>query len=458
MLDRLVLFGATGDLAGRFLLPALAALHAAGKLPKSFRTVGAASSTRSDEEFRHLARQRLEEHAANVPAASRDWLVKGLRYRAVDFNEPRSVAAVVSDDSTATPLAAYLALPTGVFPLAVTALSSAGLPAGSRIVLEKPFGENLDSAVALNALLTRLIGSAMEEHVFRVDHVLGMATVQNLIAVRIANPILESIWNSAHIEQIEILWEETLALEGRAKYYDRAGALKDVMQNHMFQLLSLVAMEPPSSFDERELRDRKVEALRSIRELSADDVLPRTRRGRYTAGTIGDRAIPSYADESGIDPERRTETFAEVVLELDSRRWSGTRFVLRAGKALRERRKEIIVRFRASRDSLVAGNGKPLPNELKIGIDGPENLSLRLVGGAAGSPTTLVPLMFNAEPPKSNLPAYSRVLMDVLNGESTLSVRGDEAEESWRVLTPVLTAWAGGRVPLEDYPAGSTGP
>lgn len=265
MIEKLVLFGATGDLAGRFLLPALAALHAAGMLPERFRVTGAATSKLSNEEFQRRATQRLEEHATDVPAAARASLVQRLRYRPVDFKDRRSVAAVLSDgdasDSAATPLAAYLALPTGLFPVAVTALSEAGLPHGSRIALEKPFGENLAGAVALNALLTRLTGSAMEESVFRVDHVLGMATVQNLIGLRMANPILESIWNSAHIEQIEILWEETLALEGRAKYYDRAGALKDVMQNHMFQLLSLAAMELPSSLNERELRDAKVTAL-----------------------------------------------------------------------------------------------------------------------------------------------------------------------------------------------------
>jgi glucose-6-phosphate 1-dehydrogenase len=451
MIEKLVLFGATGDLAGRFLFPALAALHAADKLPEDFCVVGSATSDRSAEQFQRFAAERLDEHAANVSVASRDWLVQRLRYRAVDFSDTRSVADVLAEGS-ATPLAAYLALPTGVFPVAVTALSKAGLPDGSRIVLEKPFGENLESALALNALLARLTGDAMEQEVFRVDHVLGMPTVQNLIGLRMANPILESIWNSAHIEQIEILWEETLALEGRAAYYDKAGALKDVMQNHMFQLLSLVAMEPPSSFNERELRDRKVDALRSIRGLTAKDVVSRTRRGRYTAGSVGNREIPSYVDEKGVDPKRGTETFAEVTLEFESPRWSGTRFVLRAGKAMAERRKEVRVRFRTS------ANTKGMPNELEIGIDGPEDLNLRLTGSAAGSPPTFVPLTFHAPTPPSDLPAYGRVLIDILHGGSTLSVRGDEAEESWRVLTPVLNAWAEDRVPLQDYPAGSAGP
>jgi glucose-6-phosphate 1-dehydrogenase len=461
MIEKLVLFGATGDLAGRFLLPALAALHAAGKLPERFGVTGSAITKLSNEEFQRVATERLEEHAADVPAAARASLVQKLRYRPVDFTDRRSVAAVISDgdgsDSAAAPLAAYLALPTGLFPAAVIALCDAGLPQGSRIVLEKPFGENLESAVALNALLARLMGSAMEESVFRVDHVLGMATVQNLIGLRLANPILESIWNSAHIEQIEILWEETLALEGRAKYYDKAGALKDVMQNHMLQLLSLTAMEPPSSLTERDLRDAKVAALRSVRALTEDAVVSRTRRARYTAGRIGDRAIPSYVDEKGVDPERGTETFAEVMLDLDTPRWIGTRFVLRAGKAMRERRKEIIVRFRSRAEAFFAAGAQALPNALEIGVDGPLNMTLRLTG-SSGSPPAWAPLTFRAETPASDLPAYSRVLMDIFSGGVTLSVRGDEAEESWRVLTPVLNAWADGRVPLQDYRAGSAGP
>ena len=245
--------------------------------------------------------------------------------------------------------------------------------------------------------------------------------------------------------QVEILWEETLALEGRAGYYDRAGALKDVMQNHMLQVLSLLAMEPPARLDERELRDRKVDVLRSIRPPE----FGRTRRARYTAGRVAappegsGENVPAYADEDGVEPERQTETFAEVALELEGERWAGTRFLLRAGKALSRRRKMAIVRFRSAAD------------ELRIGLDGPDDLTLQLTGGAPASPA---PLRLSAAPPHDEVPAYGRVLLDVLNGGSTLSVRGDEAEQAWRVLTPVLEAWDEGLVPLEEYPAGSAGP
>lgn len=468
MIERLVLFGATGDLAGRFLLPGLAQLQAAGDLPDGLRIVGAAQETWDDEAFRRHVRRRLEEHAAEVPADSRTAICRMLRYRPVDFADPRSVArvlAVADSDSPSPaaadgePVAAYLALPARVFPAAVTALGVIGLPAGSRIALEKPFGESLGSAIALNALLARVAGVAGEQAVFRVDHALGMATVQNLLGVRLANRVWEPLWNSLHIEQVDLLWEEDLALEGRAGYYDRTGALEDVIQNHLLQVLCLVAMEPPNSVGERDLRDRKLDVLRSVRPLTPSDVAARTRRARYTAGRVGDREIPDYTEESGIDPERETETFAEVVLELDSWRWAGTRFMLRTGKALARRRKELVVRFRAVPHLPLAENeAVPAPNELRIGLDGPYDLTLSLTGSTSGPPRELVPLRLNAPLPATELPPYSRVLLDVLAGNSTLSIRGDEAEQAWRVLTPVMRGWADGLVPLEQYPAGSTGP
>jgi glucose-6-phosphate 1-dehydrogenase len=473
MIERLLLFGATGDLAGRFLLPALAELYDSGYLPDGFRVVGAAREDWDDETFRHHVARRLDQHAArNVSAASRAALLRALRYRAVDFDDLASVANLVAEaggapaaGAPAEPIAAYLALPSALFPTAVAALGKVGLPSGSRIVLEKPFGEDLDSAVALNGLLRRVAGVAGEQAVFRVDHALGMATVQNLLAVRLANRILEPVWNSAHIAQVDLLWEETLALEGRASYYDRAGALKDVIQNHLLQILCLITMEPPVSLGERDLRDRKLDALRSVRPLSQADVAARTRRARYTAGRLAStggadgRAVPAYVEEDGVDPKRGTETFAEVVLELDSWRWTGTRFLLRTGKALAQRRKEAVVRFRPV-PRLPFGEGTPQPavNELRIGLDGPCDFALCLTGRAPGPPPHLAPLTLDAPLPAPELPAYSRVLMDVLQGDSTLSIRGDEAEQAWRVLTPVLRAWSEDRVPLEEYPAGSAGP
>ena len=472
MIERLLLFGATGDLAGRFLLPALAELYDEGELlPDGFRVVGTARQDWDDEAFRrHVARQ-LEQHAAgDVSAASREALVRSLRYRQVDFDDPGSVAKAVAEASSesvagagAEPVAAYLALPPTAFAPAVRALGEVGLPSGSRIVLEKPFGEDLEGAVGLNRLLQRVVGVAGGQAIFRVGHALGMATVENLLAARLANRVLEPLWNSTHIEEIDILWDETLALEGRASFYDRTGALKDVIQNHLFQVLCLIAMEPPVSLGERDLRDRKLDVLRSVRPLSTEDVRSRTRRARYTAGKLADtggadgRAVPDYAEEDGVDPGRGTETFAEVVLELDSWRWTGTRFLLRTGKALAKRRKEAVVRFRPV-PYLPFDDAEPAANELRIGLDGPYDFVLNLTGMASGPPSHLAPLVLDAELSAPDLHPYSRVLMDILNGNSSLSIRGDEAEEAWRVLTPVLQAWSEDRVPLEEYPAGSSGP
>ena len=437
-IERLLLFGASGDLVGRFLLPALAALRAAGKLGDDFEVVGAAQESWSDEEFRDHAAERLAEHAADVPAEARDATARALRYRQVDFGDRANVDTVINGTGSG-PLAAYLALPTGVFPAAIKALDEVGLPRGSRIVLEKPFGENLADAIELNSLLARVGPEAGPSAVFRVDHVMGMATAQNLVGMRAAGWLLEPVWNARHIERVELLWEETLALEGRAGYYDRAGALKDVLQNHVLQVLALIAMEPPATLDEGDLREAKVAALRSVRPPS------RSRRARYTAGRVGEREVSSYADEEGVDPARCTETFAELVLELDSERWAGTEFVLRAGKALGRKRKGALAHLRGG-------------NELWIGIEGPDEIRLRLAGLAAGPPPEPAQVDLSGEPPPSDLPAYGRVLLDVLRGGCSLSVRGDEAEEAWRVMTPVLDAWGRGDVPLEEYPAGSTGP
>jgi glucose-6-phosphate 1-dehydrogenase len=445
MIERLVLFGATGDLAGRYLLPALAAMQSTEWLPDSFEVIGCSRENLDEDAFRRIACERLAEYAAEIPAAGRQAFVRKLRYRPVDVTDSASVASVV--EPSRGPLAAYLALPPALFAAVVKALGSVRLATGSRIALEKPFGEDLASATALNRLLREALGPAGDQTVFRVDHVLGMATVQNVLGMRFSKSIPEAVWNSDHVEQIEILWEETLALEGRAGYYDRAGALKDVVQNHVLQLLSLIAMELPSSLEAQELHDRKLEALRSIRPLTPADVATSTRRARYSAGRLatGD-AVPAYAEEDGVEPKRETETFAELALELDSARWAGTGFLLRAGKALSRRRKMAIVRFRPAGDR---------PNELRIGVDGPDDVSLHLTGGAPDSP---VPLTLSATPPEPELPAYARVLLDVLNGGNTLSIGGDEAVEAWRVVAPVLDGWANGAVPLEEYPAGSAGP
>jgi glucose-6-phosphate 1-dehydrogenase len=255
---------------------------------------------------------------------------------------------------------------------------------------------------------------------------------------------------------VDIVWDESLTLEGRAGYYDGVGALKDMLQNHLLQLLCLVAMEPPLSLGERDLRDRKMDVLRSVRPLTDEHVARRTRRGRYLAGRIGDREVPAYADEEGVDPAHRTETFAEVELELDNWRWPGTVFRLRTGKALRRDRKEVAIRFRPVPHAPFHRGGEARPNVMRFGLD-PETLTLELTGTGARA-GTLVPLTLTTRLEPPSLPAYGRLLLDVLTGNGALSIRADEAEESWRVLTPVLSAWSKDLIPLAEYPAGTDGP
>ncbi|WP_448609097.1 glucose-6-phosphate dehydrogenase [Geodermatophilus sp. URMC 60] len=454
MISRLLLLGATGDLAGRFLLPALARLSADGRMPDSLQVVGGASQDWDDRTFRSHVATRLQQHAGDVPTEVRNALVDRLRYRAVDPREPGTVAAAVqalNDGGGATDQAAvavYLALPPALFPAMLGALGGADLPAGSRIAVEKPFGTDLASAVALNELLTRVTGG-VQEAAFRVDHFLGMPTVHALLDLHAPGRSLAPVWNSAAIAQVDVLWEETLGLESRADFYDRTGAVRDVMQNHMLQVLTLVAMELPAGPTEADLHAAKLELLRSVRVLSAAEVPFRTRRARYTAGTLsgtgatGGRTVPGYTDEDGVDPARGTETYAELLLELDTPRWTGTRFVLRTGKAMGTLRKGVGLHFRTAAPARDPQDAERVTaDRLWIELDAPEKGRQPGVQVAAPGERT----------------AYGQVLTDLLSGSSRLSVSGEEAEQAWRIIDPVLQAWAQDAVPMLEYPAGAAGP
>jgi glucose-6-phosphate 1-dehydrogenase len=456
MISRLVLFGATGDLAARYLFPALAAMHAAGRLPGDFGIIGAAREAHSDAAFREHLAGALATHAADVPPDSRSAILAATRYTPVDVGDAADVRRVMGRGSAAS-VAAYLALPPALFAPTIRTLAEAGIGDDGRIAVEKPFGSSQEDARALNALVAELFAADAERVVFRVDHVLGMATVQNLIGLRIASRAVDAMWNARAIEQVQILWEEVLGLEGRAGFFDATGALRDVMQNHMLQVLAIVAMEPPAGAAARDARDAKVRALRAVRPPPTDLMEERTRRARYVAGTLPPSAgnpprdVPAYADEDGVDPGRQTETLAELSVEIDTPRWEGTRFLLRGGKALAGRRKGVLIRFRAA-----DGASTEESERLWIGIDGPNDISLRWIG-AAGTDVGSRAVVLDAPAPAAELPPYGNVLGDFLSGGSRLSVRGDEVEEAWRIVTPVIKAWRAGHVPLEEYPAGADG-
>lgn len=451
MIRTLVILGAAGDLTSRKLIPDLARLRDSGALPDDFRVLGLSREDWTTEQFRLHIAERLDRFAADVPPATRAGLLADLTYRPVDITVAGSLDRALGPLDH--PIAAYLALPPSVSEPAIRALAAADLPEGSRVVVEKPFGTGLDSARDLNRLLQERFS---EREVFRVDHFLGKQTVLNVLGLRFANRVFEMLWNNRHIERVEIVWDETLTLEGRSSYYDGTGALRDMLQNHLLQLLCLVGMEPPVSLGERDLRDRKTELLRSVRRPSCDEVRRDTIRARYAAGVIGARTVPSYVDEPGVDPARQTETFAQVTLHVDNWRWAGVPFVLRSGKALGVDRREVVIRFRPVPHMAFKGDAPP-PNILRLGLD-PDTLALGLNLNGPGDPFDLERADLAETLAPQDPPAYARLLLDVLGGDSMLSIRGDEAEEAWRVIEPILDSWTACDVPLLEYPAGSDGP
>jgi glucose-6-phosphate 1-dehydrogenase len=379
-------------------------------------------------------------------------MVAQMRYAAADVTSPDALRSVL--DTAAPPVVVYLALPHTLFAPVITALGRIGLPAGSRLVVEKPFGTDLEDARRLNRLVLAVLD---ESGVFRVDHFLAKQTVLNLLGLRFANRIFEPVWHAGHVERVDIVFDETLGLEGRAGYYDGAGALLDMVQNHLLQLLCLVAMEPPTSLGERDLRDRKLDVLRAVRSLDQAEVVAGTVRARYTAGRVQGRELPAYVDEPGVRPDRGTETFAQVRFFVDNWRWAGVPFVLRSGKALGRDRREVAVTFRRVPHQTF-GADEPAPADvLRLGLD-PDRIALEVNLNGAGDPFDLERADLAAEFPPVELPPYSQLLAAVLAGDPTLSIRGDEAEESWRVIEPILRVWSAGAVPLQAYPAGSDGP
>jgi glucose-6-phosphate 1-dehydrogenase len=452
VIERLFILGGSGDLTVRYLLPALAELQRADHLPNRLRVTGVGRADHDDDGFRRLARQALAQHGPALAGDVRDAVLARLSWRTADVTDPHRLAELLGAQEQ--PVVVYLALPPKVYGPVVDALCRTGLPENSVLVVEKPFGTDLDSARDLNRRLARLLP---EEAVFRVDHVLARQTVQNILGLRFANRVFEPVWNHVHVSRVDITWDETLALEGRAGYYDRAGALRDMVQNHLLQLLALVAMEPPAGLGARDLRDRKVDVLRATRALTGADTANPPVRARYTHGTVDGRQLPDYIAESGVDPSRATETFAEATLVVDNWRWAGTPFVLRTGKALAADRTEIALHFRPVPHAVFPLATAPEANVLRLRL-GPDRISLRVNLNTSGDLLALEPAELGLSLAPQDLSAYARLLIDILDREPTLSIRDDEAEESWRIVAPILNSWQRDEVPLLSYPAGSHGP
>jgi glucose-6-phosphate 1-dehydrogenase len=442
----LLILGASGDLSMRLLLPGLGALLAGGG-GEQLLLVGSGRAGWDDDYWRQRVADSFA--AANARGVQVDAVVRGARYLKADVTVEDDLRRLL--DACQGRVAIFFALPPAVTVKACQALAGIELPRYTRLVLEKPFGTDAASAAALNDLLARLVP---EDQVYRVDHYLGMSTVLNIVGLRFANRMLESVLNGEHVQSIDIIFDESLALEGRAGYYDRAGALIDMIQSHSLQVLALLAMEAPSTLQARDFRDAKAAVLRAT-SVWADDPASWSRRARYTAGQIDGRALPSYVDEEGVDPDRNTETLAEVVLAVNTWRWAGVPFRVRAGKALRRLCKEAVITFKQPPWVPVGLGGYDRPDRLRIGFD-PDWLRLDININGPGDPSVVDPVTLEAGLDPGHLPPYGQVLKGVFDGDPTLSVRGDTAVECWRIVEPVLAAWRDGRVPLEEYPAGST--
>ena len=464
-LDRslIVVFGATGDLMQRKLLPALFRLSMTGALPAGTTILGVArDATLTEDAFRDASVRALEAAKVKPLRRIRSWCAETLRYQPVAGDASAyallatRIAALERDETLPGNRVFYLALPPAALPATVEALGSIGLnrpPSGgwTRIVVEKPFGRDLQSAATLNALIHRWFD---ERQVYRIDHYLGKEMVQNLLAFRFGNALFESVWSRDHIERVRIMVAETLGVEERAAYYEQAGALRDMVQNHLTQLLCLTAMEVPSAFAADAIRFEKVKVLMAARPIVNDAVV----RGQYGAGTIDGRRIVAYRDEPGVARRSSTETFIALELALDNWRWQGVPFVLVTGKHLARRATEIEIVFRRPPVALFPSidGSSPCTNVLTISLQPDEGIDLSFEVKAAGEPFRLrtETMRFHFPTRASAESGYETLLTDIVEGDPTLFVHADEAEASWRLFGPLLER----KLTLHRYAAGSDGP
>jgi glucose-6-phosphate 1-dehydrogenase len=473
----LVIFGASGDLTSRKLLPALYNLAVDNLLPADFALIGFGRKPLPDDAFRASAAADLTKYSRR-PFNPDIWrrVEAAVHYQAGAYDDPAAFVALANKVSALErtagrplQLVSYVSTPPSVFVPIVENLGASGLaarglgtPAESKVIIEKPFGHDLASAVELNSVINR---NFRENQVYRIDHYLGKETVQDLLVLRFANPILEPLWNRRHVDHVQISVAEELGVGARGGYYDQSGATRDMIQNHTMQLLALTAMDAPSSLSPEAIRDQKVRLLDAIRALrlgSGGDAV----RGQYVSGLAAGEHVPGYLEERDIPQTSGTETFSAVRLSVENDRWAGVPFYLRSGKRLARRVSEIAIQFKQPVDGLFAVDGRYdniAANRLVIQIQPDEGSTLILNSKVPGLEPRTQPVRLSfryAATYGSDTPeAYERLILDAIIGDRTLFIRGDETEASWRLYTPLLQDWAqAGRKGLESYPAGSWGP
>jgi len=470
----LVIFGATGDLTSRKLMPALYDLACIGCTNNEFEVLGVGRTEMSDDQFREKMREAVSSSRDARDFTPEDWerFAKRLHYIVGDPNQgsfyPQLSAKLdeLEKNGSSPNRLFYVSVPASIAPPIVEGLGDAGLAKSekgwTRIVLEKPFGRDLKSAHELNEIVARVFE---EPSVYRIDHYLGKETVQNILVFRFGNSLFEPVWNRNYIDFVEITAAETLGVESRAAFYEETGALRDMVANHLLQLVTLTAMEPPVAFDADSVREQKVQVLRSIRPMTIPEVAHRTVRGQYGPGTVDGKPAPGYRQERGVKPDSKTETFAAVEFHIHNWRWAGVPFYVRTGKRLAESMTEIRVHFKRTPQALFArDNGDKIDsNIISVRIQPNEGIAMtfeaKLPGTQMRASTVQMDFSYQSAFGSRTPVAYETLLLDAMRGDATLFTRRDEVEAEWRIVTPIEEAWQQLPVPgFPNYAAGSDGP
>ena len=470
----MVIFGAGGDLTKRLLMPALYNLSGSKLLDDGFSIIGFDRDEQSDEAFQQKQTETMEGFTPDkggefseksLDASSWDWLKQRLHYMAGDFTRPEAFAEIGKRIGGGNAVF-YLAVADRFFSGIIDQLHGAGLMEQKdgvfrRVVIEKPFGHDLQSAKDLNA---HILGELDEQQIYRIDHFLGKETVQNIMALRFSNGIFEPLWNRDHIDSVQITASETVGVEKRGKFYEVTGALRDMVPNHMFQLLAMVTMEPPNSFDADAVRSEKAKVIDALHAMSPEDVEKNIVRGQYAAGKMGEEAVPGYTEEPDVAPDSKVETYVALKLAIDNWRWAGVPFYLRTGKRTERRKTEIAITFKQAPFAMFRETPveKLTPNVMVLHLQPHEGISIYFSAKQPGQIVDLKPVrmdfkyedFFELKPSTG----YETLLYDVLIGESLLFNRADNIEAGWRGVQPALDAWAKGEGEVHPYPAGSDGP